>query len=153
MSRRCREFVDPLYESVAHRVFAKEAGAPDYDTKVHEWKTFQERNLVRSGIVAAGGIAGNLATQKWLLGNPSPTGVIFAGKMASTAISTAMGLVVRLAFPRHMDALDARISKTFFAPFLQDRHLDTAPEAAPGAITSQAERLRRMTDEYMGLAR
>ncbi|MBY0407872.1 MAG: hypothetical protein K2Q01_09275, partial [Rickettsiales bacterium] len=45
MSRRFRKFVDPLYDSVAHRVLAPHKGEPDYQKQVDEWKTFQERNL------------------------------------------------------------------------------------------------------------
>ena len=119
-TRKMRSWVDPLYTSVAHRVFAHEQNEPDYAKKIEEWKTFQERNLARSVIIATGSIAGNLATQKWLVNNPSPTKLIFAGKLASTALTTALGLTVRLAFPKQMKGVDSWMSTHFFAPLLKE---------------------------------
>lgn len=119
--RTVRSWVDPLYTSVAHRVFAKEKDSPDYEQKIEKWKTFQERNLVRSAIIATAGIAGNVATQKLVIGNPSPTKLIFAGKLISTALSTSIGLGVRLAFPDQMKGMDKWMSKNIFAPMLKDK--------------------------------
>lgn len=147
-SRRFRKMVDPLYEGVAHRVFAKDVAAPDYAQKVEEWKTFQERNLVRSLIVGAGSVAGNIATQKYLVGNPSPTGVIFAGKMLSASVTTVIGLCMRMAFPKQLREEDERLSKRFFAPMLSDRNMPDAA-AQDENISAHAERLRQKTDAYM----
>lgn len=109
--KQARKLVDPLYASAAHIVLAKEKNSPDYQQKVDKWKTFQERNLVRSGLMAITGIAGNIATQKLLLENPSPTGLIFKGKLLSTAVTTGIGLCSRLVFPKQMGALDKWIGK------------------------------------------
>lgn len=140
-SQAFRKCVDPAYDVAARRVLAKQAKEPDYEKKVLEWKTFQERNLVRSLIVATGGIAGNLATQKLLLGNPSPTGLIFSGKMLSTSLTTALGLCVRLAFPEQMNALDEKISRKFFVPFLSKKTDPSAPAGKDGD-RSHADRIR-----------
>jgi hypothetical protein len=147
-TRRARKFVDPLYDSVAHMVFAKDRGSPDYEKKVEEWKLFQERNLVRSAIIAGAGIAGNLATQKYLVRNPSLTGLIFAGKLTSTAITTALGLTVRLAFPEKMKKVDSWISKKMFGPILKKKDDQPVNGAEPQA-ESQAhfERLLQQSTE------
>lgn len=155
-SRKVRKCIDPLYDTVAHRVFASEKGAPDYDKKIEEWKTFQERNLVRSLIIATGSIVGNVASQKYLIGNPAPGKTIFAGKLFSTSLTTAMGLCVRMAFPKQMDALDERMSKKYFAPMLKGMHMDGAAEAVAqtpvdDGVFTRAERLRKKTDDYMRL--
>lgn len=119
-TRAMRGWVDPLYTSVAHRVFAKEKDTPGYEKKVEDWKIFQERNLVRSLIIATAGIAGNITVQKTLVGNPSPARIVFAGKLASTALTTTIGLVTRLTFPDKMRSLDNWISKKIFVPFMED---------------------------------
>jgi hypothetical protein len=119
-TRKMRSWVDPLYSSVAHRVFADEKDSPDYAQKVDAWKTFQERNLVRSTIMAATGITGNVAAQKWVIHNESPTKVIFLGKLATTALTTALGLTARLAFPDGTKNVDRWMSTNIFAPMLDD---------------------------------
>jgi len=119
-TKTLRSWVDPLYTSVAHRVFAKDKGSPDYEQKIEEWKTFQERNLVRSVIMATAGIAGNIATQKLLIGNPSPTGIIFKGKLLSTALTTAVELGSRLVFSKEMKHVDRWVGKKIFEPMLGD---------------------------------
>ena len=145
-SRKIRSWLDPLYSSVAHQVFAKEKDSPDYEKKIEEWKTFQERNLVRSSIVASVGLAGNLATQKLLLGNPSSLKVVFAGKLASTALTTALGLTARLAFPKQMKRIDNWVGDTVFKPWLEDKTIEQdKPE-------QHTERLRRQ-EELLGMAR
>lgn len=110
-TRTMRSWVDPIYDRVARRVLANEKDTPDYEQKVEKWKTFQERNLVRSTIMATAGIAGNIATQKLIVGNPSPTKLIFLGKLASTALTTAIGLTVRFTFPDQMKSMDKWMGK------------------------------------------
>lgn len=124
-TRAARRLVDPLYSSVAHRVFADKKNEPDYEQAVQKWKTFQERSLVRSAIMATAGIAGNLATQKWLVKNPSPTHVIFAGKLISTALTTTLGLTSRLVFPEQTRNVDRWMSQHLFAPMMQDKMLES----------------------------
>lgn len=121
VTRRLRSWVDPLYTSVAHKVLAKEAARPDYDQVVEKWKTYQERNLVRSAIIATAGIAGNLLTQKAIVGNPAPTKLIFAGKLVSTLLTTTLGLSVRMGFPEQTKAMDKWIGQRVFAPMLKDK--------------------------------
>ena len=125
-TRGARKFIDPLFESVAHVVFCDEANMPDYDRKVEQWKTFHERNFVRSGIIASTGIAGNLLTQKLIMQNPSPTKVIFLGKALSTSITTALGLCTRFAFPNQMKSLDSWISKKYLAGKMEDKDLSVS---------------------------
>jgi hypothetical protein len=120
-TRTMRSWVDPLYTSVAHKVFAKEKNLPGYDQKIEKWKTFQERNLVRSAIIATAGIAGNIATQKLVIGNPAPTKLIFVGKLISTTLTTTLGLTARFYFPEQMKNADKWIAKNFFAPVLKDK--------------------------------
>lgn len=122
--RAARGHIDPLYTSVAHAVFARECTQPDYEQKMEKWKTFQERSLVRSSIIAAAGIAGNVATQKLLIGNPSPAGLIFKGKLLSTALTTILGLGVRFAFPKQTHGMDKWMGKNLFAPLMEDRELE-----------------------------
>lgn len=148
-TRKLRSWVDPLYTSVAHRVFEKEKNSPDYEKKVEEWKTFQERNLVRSAIVATAGIAGNLATQKWVIGNPSPTKVIFAGKLISTALTTTIGLGVRLAFPQQMKSVDTWVGEKVFKPWLSDKKV----EGDKSRPTSHVDRLNFSEDQQLAPAR
>ncbi|MFO0388889.1 MAG: hypothetical protein ACK502_04115 [Alphaproteobacteria bacterium] len=123
-TRGARKMIDPLFTTVAHSVFADEKDTPDYQKHVDEWKTFQERNFVRSGIIASTGTLGNLLTQKLLLKNPSPAGVIFAGKAASTALTTAIGLASRFCFPDQMKSMDSWISKRYLVSHLEDKDLD-----------------------------
>jgi hypothetical protein len=131
LARRARQFVDPLYDSVAHRAFASERDSPDYEKKVEEWKVFQERNLVRSAFIAGAGLAGNLATQKLLVRNPSPTSLIFAGKLASTAATTAIGLTLRIAFPEKTKQVDGWISNKVFRPLMNDRDKQEGTDSPP----------------------
>ena len=124
--RAARRLVDPLYTSVAHRVLADQRDAPDYKQQVEQWKTFQERNLVRSAIIMSVGVAGNLATQKLLMHNPSPTSLIFAGKLASSSITTMLGLATRLMFPAQLKRFDGWIGKRI-APLLDDKRIEGEP--------------------------
>lgn len=146
-SKKIRKCVDPIYDGVAHRVFAKDAAKPDYEKKIEEWKTFQERNLVRSLIVATAGIAGNLATQKIIMGNPSPMGLIFSGKLAGTTLTTALGLSVRLAFPRQMNALDETMGSRMFAPLL-DRGTGAEDVEAEKRASSHVDRTRGTSEMH-----
>lgn len=129
-TRKMRKWADPLYTSIAHKVLSDEKNSPDYEEKIEKWKTFQERNLARSVIIATAGIAGNIATQKLVIGNPSPTKLIFAGKLISTALTTTLGLGARLAFPNQMSSVDNWMSKNIFAPALKDK---TLPDENPSA--------------------
>lgn len=129
--RSARSLIDPLYTSVAHRVFAAEKDAPDYQQKVQQWALTQERNFVRSAFMATFGIAGNLGAQKYLIKNPSPTSVIFKGKLLSTAVTTALGLTARMVFPKQINGLDNAIAKKFITPMLDDvEGVPTVPVAA-----------------------
>lgn len=123
LTRCMRGWVDPLYTSVAHRVFDDQKDSPDYEAKVNEWKTFQERNLVRSAIMMTTGIAGNIAAQKLLLSNPSPTSVIFKGKLLSSALTTSLNLGSRFLFPERMKGVDEWLGKNVFAPMLSNTEI------------------------------
>lgn len=122
-TRSFRSKVDPLYASVARNIFAKDLNTPDYDRKVQEWKDFQERNLVRSMIMAGAGIAGNVAVQKYLLKNPSPTNLVFAGKLVSRSLTLGVNLGARLAFPEQFDRADEWVSNKFFAPMMDAQQI------------------------------
>lgn len=124
--RDAGRLVDPIYTRAAHIALAKEKDSPDYQQKVENWKTFQEKNLVRSAIMLTAGITGNLAAQKLLFGNPSPTSLIFKGKLLSLSITTAIGLVSRLAFPEQLKAIDKAIGERF-APALKDKEIPALP--------------------------
>lgn len=133
-TRKLRMMIDPVYDKLAKKAFAKELerGNPDCKQNMEEWKVFHERNLVRSGMMAVTGIAGNVATQKLLLRNPASTTVIFAGKLASTAVTTGLGLTARMALPKQTKALDSWMSKKIFAPMLEDKFVANEPgEGAP----------------------
>jgi len=128
--RNARTLVDPLYTTVAHRVFAAEKSSPDYEQKVQQWALSQERNLVRSSFMATFGIVGNIAAQKFLIGNPSPTSVIFKGKLLSSLFTTSLGLAARIAFPRQLKGVDNAIAKKI-SPLLEDVHgVASVPPAA-----------------------
>lgn len=124
--RDAARWVDPIYERAAHVALAKEKDSPDYQQKVDNWKAFQEKNLVRSTIMLTAGITGNLAAQKLLFGNPSPTSLIFKGKLLSLSITTAIGLISRLTFPEQMKALDKKIGEQF-APAMKDKEIPATP--------------------------
>lgn len=147
-ARKARGLIDPLYTSVAHVVFAKERTAPDYDKKVEDWKTFQERNLVRSAVIATTGILGNVATQKLVIGNPSPTKLIFAGKLISTALTTTLGLTARLAFPEAMKGMDSWMGKTIFEPMMDNKGEGTAPPTMAANPDSFVARLQQQQALY-----
>ncbi len=118
-SRTIRSWIDPLYTSVAHAVFASQCNQPGYEEKIESWKLFQERNFVRSGVMLAASMVGNIATQK-MLGNPSPASLIFEGKLASATLTTAMGLAIRFAFPMQMQGMDEWVGKHVFRPLMDD---------------------------------
>lgn len=118
-TRMARGWVDPFYTSVAHKVLARERNQPDYNEQVEQWKTFQERNLVRSLIMVPAAIAGNIGIQK-AIGNPSPGSVILKGKLASAALTTALGLTIRFAFPDQTKQADSWLSRHVFSPMLQN---------------------------------
>lgn len=123
-SRVVRKMVDPIYAQAAEIVFAKDKNDPDIEQRKQEWKVFQERNLVRSGVIMGAGIAGNLATQKWLLNNPSTVIAIFKGKLLTTALSSGAGLAIRAAFPEQMHGMDEWMSKKLFEPMLENTESD-----------------------------
>lgn len=119
-TRQFRYAVDPLYDAVAKFVFKDKKDDPNYQKEVNEWKLYQERNLARSLVVSIGGVAGNVAAQKYLVGNPSPTRLILLGKAASTTVSTGIGLVARMMFSKQTKAIDKYMAKTFFTPIMNN---------------------------------
>ncbi|MFW0777150.1 MAG: hypothetical protein ACN2B6_05470 [Rickettsiales bacterium] len=135
-TRAMRAWIDPLYTSVAHRVFADERNDPEYDRKVKQWTTFQEQNLVRSAIMMTAGLVGNVAAQK-AVRNPAPVRAIFLGKLASSAVTTGVGLTTRIAFPDQMKSVDSWLGKNIFSPMI-NRVEDTMENGAP---ISHADRL------------
>jgi hypothetical protein len=140
-TRTARSWLDPLYTSVAHHVLNKEKGAPDYEQQVKQWATFQEKSLVRSLIIASASIAGNVATQKLLIGNPSPSSIIFKGKLLSTALTTAAYLTSRLAFPKQMDKMDKWMGDNFLERMMKD----VGPDYEATGL-SHVDRLNRQKD-------
>src|SRR5690606_30023783 len=93
---------------------------PDYDIKINQWKTQQERNLVRASIMGVTNIAANLASQKTLFRNPAPTGVIFKGKLLSTALTTSVALAARVCFPGKTKEMDRWVSQRVCASMRDD---------------------------------
>jgi hypothetical protein len=140
--RSARNVVDPLYSSAARSIFSDQKGSPGYEQKMEDWKLFQERNLVRSGIMATASIAGNVATQRWVFANPAPTSAVFKGKLLSTAITTTIGLAVRLAFPARMHAVDQWMGSTMFTPMLSDVPR-SAQDIRSQEMHDRAENLKR----------
>lgn len=141
LTRKIRSCVDPMYASLAHIALSDQKSAPDYTQQIDQWKTFQERNLARSVVIAAGAIAGNVATQKLLIKNPSPTRVIFGGKLLSSALTTALGLAVRFVFPNQTRNMDQWIGRNVFAPALEDKVIgddNTRPASHAEKVASQA---------------
>lgn len=136
-TRTMRGWIDPFYTKIANHVFADEKDEPGCDEKIAKWKLFQERNLVRSSIIATAGIAGNVATQKLLIGNPSSTKLILAGKLASTAVTTGLGLGMRMAFPQPMNNMDKWMSKKVFAPMMDDKTANAAPPSHVEKLAQQ----------------
>jgi hypothetical protein len=139
-TRAFRKWVDPIFDKAARFFHAKDCSAPDFEEKIERWKTFQERNFVRSTIMTTAGIAGNIATQKWVVGNTAPMGVILAGKVASSAVTMALELGARLAFPNQLNKLDnwmgARIS-----PMFADKEIVEAPKPENSAAPTHAAKL------------
>lgn len=118
-TRTMRKWVDPLYTSVARWVFASDKESPDFEKKVRNWADFHERNLVRSGIIMTTNVASNVATQKWLAGNPASLKLIFAGKLASSLLTTSLGLATRLVFPSQAKAVDQWVGQNVFMPLIK----------------------------------
>lgn len=139
-SRKIRGMVDPLYTAAAQRIFAKDKDASDYGQKIEKWKISQERNLVRAAVIGAASIAGNIATQKLVIGNPSPTKLIFTGKLLSTTLTTTLALGARLMLPNQTKGLDKWVGKNIFMPLLTD---EETPADSSG---SHAGRLTRRND-------
>jgi hypothetical protein len=131
VTRAARRAIDPLYDSVARWVLADQRDKPDYQQQVLQWKTYQERSLVRSGIMTAAAVAGNVAVQK-AVGNPSPLKVVFGTKLISTAVTAVLTLTSRLMFPDQTRKLDNLINRKIVTPLLQQ----DAPDS-PGAHTSK----------------
>jgi hypothetical protein len=137
-SRKARSWVDPFYDKLARLTIKKDCPDNEYEAKVNEWKVFQERNLIRAGVVGTVGIAANIFSQKVLLNNKSPTSVIFAGKAVSTSLMLLTGLTARYAFPKQLQAIDEKIG-TVLAPMIDD---DAVPaKAADGQPASHVEAL------------
>ena len=126
LTRGMRKIIDPFYDRAARRQFANIEGAPDYEQKVEQWKLFNERNFVRTSLCAATGIAGNIATQKFILGNPSPASLIFAGKFLSTSVSAAIGLIGRSVFSERTKKMDKWMSG-MLQPLLEEKSMDDGP--------------------------
>lgn len=146
-TRNFRKAIDPIYDPVARWVFRNQKDDPDYKEKMETWKVFQERNLARSVIVAAGNIAGNVWAQKHLMGNPSPTKLIFLGKLASTSLVTGLGLVARAAFPEKTSAMDEWMSKKLFAPIVRKVDPKRKSEGDTNPDTAFSERLIQEVSE------
>ncbi len=136
--RRARSWCDPLYTGVARIALGQEACEPDFEQRIEKWKTFQERNLVRSGIIGVVGIAANVSSQKILLNNPSPTSVVFKGKLLSTAVSTGIMLTARMLFAKRMKQMDEWLGEKVFEPMLsQDAiHPVTGQQMKPSEMVS-----------------
>lgn len=132
--RGARRLVDPLYTTAAHWIFAKEKCEPGYEQKIEQWKTFQERNLVRETIITTTAIASNLASQKLLIKNPAPVSVIFTGKLLGASVTAALGLTTRLLFPERIKKMDQWLGKNIFAPMMEDKTTHA------GKVEAQRER-------------
>lgn len=124
--RSMRRAVDPLYSKLAKYFVDDKYPPEEYEKRVERWKTFQERSLCRSSIVAVTGIAANVAAQKWLVNNPSSTGVILGGKIASTALTMGLNLGARMMFPKQMNNLDKAIGGTF-SGMMEDEQIEEIP--------------------------
>lgn len=106
--------VHPVFHTVGHAVFKDQFNEPDFQAKVDKWTTFQERNFARSLIVMAGNISANIAAQKYAIRNPSPAHIIFKGKLASTGVTSALNMGLRLFAPQKMKDFDAKLGRKYF---------------------------------------
>lgn len=146
-TRAIRSFIDPLYEYAAHTIFANQKDEPFYEQRIEDWKIFQERNFARSAFMGSAGILGNVAIQKYMLGNPSSTKLIFLGKLASTSLSTALGLTLRFAFPEHLNGIDKWMGKQI-APLMTDQLLENAPTEQKESHVDNLLRQRSQTPPH-----
>jgi len=134
-----KQCIDPLYTKAAKMAFAKDKDSPDYEQKMTQWKTYQERNLARSAIMVGAGIIGNIATQKLVVGNPAPARLILAGKMVSTSLVATLNLGLRLAMPDKTMQFDNWLGGKI-APMLSDVPLigvATKPRSHVAQLASQ----------------
>ncbi len=138
-TRKARGWLDPFYDKIARNFLVHDCTDKEYEQKVNSWKVFQERNMVRSGLIATVGIAANVATQKWLLSNPSPTGVILGGKLASTAVTMALGLGARFAFPKQMNSMDQWMGKVI-TPMIEEKEADSQNKPAVSHVEKLAKK-------------
>ena len=117
-TRKARSWIDPLYTSLGRSILSKDCSQPEFEQKVQDWKTFQEQNFVRSAIMGVARVGGNVAVQKTVMKNPSPSLIILEGKLLSTVLTTVFGLGVRFAFPKHMKDIDKWLAKNVVTPIL-----------------------------------
>lgn len=134
-SRRVRSWIDPFYEKLARNLLKKDCPDDEYEKKVHDWKVFQERNVVRAGFIGVVGVGANLVAQK-VLNNQAPLRVIALGKVISTGIMMAGGLSLRMALPKQMKALDEKMGE-IVAPLMKD---ETSPELVDKPIEKPVEK-------------
>lgn len=120
-TRAMRHAIDPIYTTIANHVFSGRENEPGFAERKEAWKLAQERSLVRSAMMMTGGVIGNIATQKYIIKNPAPAKIIFLGKLASSAVTNAVGLVVRAVFPEQTQGLDKWMSKNWFTPLFEDK--------------------------------
>jgi len=121
LTRSMRAAIDPVYSKIAEHVFAGQEKDPTYAERKEEWKVAQERSLVRSAIMLGAGMVGNIGTQKLILNNPAPAKLIFLGKLASSAITNSIGLIVRAMAPETTKGMDKWMSKNVFTPLFEDK--------------------------------
>jgi len=121
LTRKMRDMIDPVYSTIADHVFSGQKNDPNVAQQKEEWKVAQERSFVRGTLMAVGGITGNIATQKYIIKNPAPAHVIFLGKLASSTITTALGLAIRAVFPSKTQGMDKWMSKKIFTPMFEDK--------------------------------
>lgn len=126
LTRSMRHAIDPVYTTIANHVFAGKENEPDYAQHKEEWKLAQERSLVRSALMMTGGVIGNVTTQKLVIKNPAPAKIIFLGKLASSAVTNAIGLLVRTTFPDRTQGVDRWMSENWFTPLFEEKEQPSA---------------------------
>lgn len=153
-TRAIRRSVDPLYDKLAHKVLEKDPGSTEqeYQKKVEDWKVFQERNFARSMVMLTAGIAGNVATQKLLMGNPSPTSMIVTGKLISSSLTMALSLGSRIAFPHQAKATDRWIGKKLKHILEDDGYSAPEPEQRPASFRDRLHMERNAQKEELSLS-
>lgn len=105
------QLLDPIYDPLAEKLFEPCCDDKNYDQRVDEWKKDQQAELIHAGVAASASVTGNVFAQKKIFRNPAASSAIFKGKMASTSLTTLLGLSMGFALPGASSFVDTLVNE------------------------------------------